>query len=276
MLTVFALLMQAGATLPAMAAVPMADAAGWRVSIGAWAILAVVAALPWLIQLLKLAREKNGAGTAAAAAASAGGPKLGLAQLVRSPVAIGTALFYAMASLNTYGMLAWMPTMFTDSGMDLGAAAGAFSIFTFMTLPMAFITPILAAKLKNPFPLAALVTVVAPIGYIGLITAPGAAPVWAFIIGIGGGAFPLAITMFNLRTRTASGSAAIAGFAMGVGYLFGTLGPLMGGVLFSATGGWTVPLAAYAATGILMLLGAAMMTKRGRFLEDKFEVSAAA
>jgi MFS transporter, CP family, cyanate transporter len=270
MLTVFALLMQAGATLPAMAAVPMAEAAGWRVSIGSWAILAVAAALPWLIQLLKLAREKNDAGTAAGAAASAGGPRLGLAQLVRSPVAIGTALFYAMASLNTYGMLAWMPTMFTDSGMDLGAAAGAFSIFTFMTLPMAFIVPILATKLKNPFPLAALVTVVSPIGYIGMIAAPEAAPVWAFITGIGGGAFPLAITMFNLRTRTAAGSAAIAGFAMGVGYLFGTLGPLLGGVLFSATGGWTVPLAAYAATGVLMLLGAAMMTKRGRYLEDKF------
>ncbi|MEV7647032.1 MFS transporter [Arthrobacter sp. NPDC089319] len=273
MLTVFALLMQAGATLPAMAAVPMADAAGWRVSIGSWAILAVVAALPWLIQLFKVLKDKAPA-SAGPGAAAAAGPRLGLAQLVKSPVAAGTALFYAMASLNTYGMLAWMPTMFADSGMDLGAAAAAFSIFTFMTLPMAFITPILASKLKNPFPLAALVTVVSPIGYVGLIIAPEAAPVWALITGIGGGAFPLAITMFNLRTRTASGSAAISGFAMGVGYLFGTLGPLLGGALFSVTGGWTVPLIAYALTGILMLLGAAMMTKRGRYLEDKFEAAA--
>jgi MFS transporter, CP family, cyanate transporter len=273
MLTVFALLMQAGATLPAMAAVPMADAAGWRVSIGSWAILAVVAALPWLIQLLKVLKDKAPASAGQSAVAAATGPRLGLAQLVKSPVAVGTALFYAMASLNTYGMLAWMPTMFADSGMDLGAAASAFSVFTFMTLPMAFITPILASKLKNPFPLAALVTVVSPIGYVGLIIAPEAAPVWALITGIGGGAFPLAITMFNLRTRTASGSAAISGFAMGVGYLFGTLGPLLGGALFSATGGWTVPLVAYSLTGILMLLGAAMMTKRGRYLEDKFETA---
>ncbi|MGM0930477.1 MAG: hypothetical protein ACQEXN_12320 [Actinomycetota bacterium] len=48
---------------------------------------------------------------------------------------------------------------------------------------------------------------------------------WAFIMGVGGGAFPLVITMFNRRTRTAAGPASLAGFAMGVGYLFGTLGP---------------------------------------------------
>ena len=86
-------------------------------------------------------------------------------------------------------------------------------------------------------------------------------------MGIGGGAFPLAITMFNLRTRTAPGSAALGGFAMGVGYLFGTLGPLLGGTLLSATGGWTTALLVYAATGLLMLLGASMMTKQ-RHLED--------
>jgi MFS transporter, CP family, cyanate transporter len=275
MLTVFALLMQAGAALPPLVAVPLADAAGWRVSLGSWTLLAVVAALPWLIQLLRLGRRHGGNPVREPVGATAKEPRLSLGQLVTSPVAVGTALFYAMASLNTYGMLAWMPTIFADSGMDLSAAAGAFSIFTFMTLPMALVAPILATKLKNPLPFAAMVTLVSPIGYIGMITAPDAAPVWAFITGIGGGAFPLAIAMFNLRTRTAAGSAALSGFAMGVGYLFGTLGPLLGGTLFSVTGGWTVPIIAYALTSIPMLVGAAMMTRRGRSLEDKFEPATA-
>ncbi|PXA76986.1 hypothetical protein [Auritidibacter sp. NML100628] len=52
MLTLFALLMQAGATLPAMVALPMAEATGsWRVSIGSWALLSAVAAIPWIIQI---------------------------------------------------------------------------------------------------------------------------------------------------------------------------------------------------------------------------------
>ncbi|MBT2550530.1 hypothetical protein [Arthrobacter sp. ISL-65] len=73
-----------------------------------------------------------------------------------------------------------------------------------------------------------------------------------FIIGLGGGDFPLAIATCNRRTRTAAGSAAIAGFEMGAGYLFGTLGLLQGGTLFSATGGWTAMLLTFAFTGVLM------------------------
>jgi CP family cyanate transporter-like MFS transporter len=175
-----------------------------------------------------------------------------------------------MASLNTYGMLAWLPTILKDSGMDLGAAADAFAVFTFMTLPMAFIVPILASRLKNVFPLAAALSLIAPIGYIGLALAPGTPVLWVFIMGIGGGAFPLANTMFNKRTRTAAGSAALAGFAMGIGYLFGTLGPLLGGTLYSATGGWTATLLVFAATGLVMVAGGWMMTPKGRYLEDKF------
>ncbi|WP_139007058.1 CynX/NimT family MFS transporter [Arthrobacter crystallopoietes] len=273
MLTVFALLMQAGATLPAITAMPINNAAGWRASIASWSVLSLAAALPWIIQLVRLRRNKTAAaaaGTAPAAHATASGPRLGLGQLVTSRIAVGTALFYAMASLNTYGMLAWLPTILKDGGMDLDAAAGAFSIFTFMTLPMAFIVPILAAKVKRVFPLAAMLSLVAPIGYLGLILSPGTPMLWAFIMGIGGGAFPLAITMFNRRTRTAAGSAALAGFAMGVGYLFGTLGPLLGGALFSATGGWTAALLVFAATGLLMLAGGWMMTPKDTYLEDKF------
>ena len=273
MLTVFALLMQAGATLPAMTAVPLNNAAGWRASIAAWSILSLAAALPWLIQLVRLRRNRTAAAMVGTPAPASAGPKLGLARLVTSPIAVGTALFYAMASLNTYGMLAWLPTILKDSGMDLGAAAGAFSVFTFMTLPMAFIVPILASKLKNVFPLAAALSIVAPIGYIGLVMSPGTQVLWVFIMGIGGGAFPLAITMFNRRTRTAAGSAALAGFAMGVGYLFGTLGPLLGGTIFSLTGGWTTALLVFALTGIVMLIGAWMMTPHNRYLEDKFNAA---
>jgi CP family cyanate transporter-like MFS transporter len=271
MLTVFALLMQAGATLPAMTAVPLNNAAGWRVSIAAWSVLSLAAALPWIIHLVRL-RKKTATAAAAGAAlsAAASGPRLGLAQLVISRIAVGTALFYAMASLNTYGMLAWLPTILKDGGLDLNAAGAAFSVFTLMTLPMAFVVPILATRLKRVFPLAAVLSLVAPIGYLGLIFAPGTPLLWALIMGLGGGAFPLAITMFNRRTRTSAGSAALAGFAMGVGYLFGTLGPQLGGALFPATGGWTAPLVVFALTGALMLVGGWMMTPRNRFLEDTF------
>ncbi|MFD6860461.1 CynX/NimT family MFS transporter [Rhodococcus sp. NPDC060086] len=269
MLTTFALLMQAGATIPAMLALPLADAGGgWRFSIGSWALLSAVAAVPWIVQLIKVSRTPSTAWPVGLAAAAEGENRLGMGQLLRNPIAVGTALFYAMASLNTYAMLAWMPTIFQDSGHDETVAATAFSIFTFLTLPMALVSPLVGSKLRNPFPYAAALTLLPAIGFLGMALAPGIPMLWAVLTGFIGGAFPLAIAMFNRRTRTEQGSGSLAGFAMGVGYLFGTLGPLLGGWLDSATGSWKPALLVYAVTAVPMLIGAWQMSKPDRYLED--------
>jgi CP family cyanate transporter-like MFS transporter len=270
MVTVFALLMQAGATLPAMTAIPVANASSWQGSLASWGLVSLVAVIPWGIQLAKLRREEPNMVPAASTAPST--HKLGLRQLFTNPVAMGTALFYAMASLNIYAMLAWLPTILQQHvGLDRDAAGMTFSIYTFITLPMALITPLIANKLKNPMVLAAMLAAAGPVGYLALIF--GVGPTWlaTVIAGLAGGAFPLAIAMFNLRTRTTAGSAAMAGFAMGIGYFAGTLGPLLGGWLYSTTGSWTLALVVYAGTLVPMAVGGLMMARPGRYLEDKPE-----
>lgn len=268
MITLFSLLMQAGATLPAMTAVPVANAMGWQASLASWGLLSLAAVVPWAFALLHPPQDAAAEGaTTTQAAVSA---KLGLAQLLRNPVAAGTALFYAMASLNIYAMLAWLPTLLQQHlGLDREAAALAFSVYTFMTLPMALVTPLLANRMANPVPLAVALSFAGPLGYLGILLGWGPAWLPALIAGLAGGAFPLAIAMFNLRTRTPGGSASLGGFAMGLGYLAGTLGPLLGGWLYSATGGWTAPLWVYVATGVPMAIGGYMMARPGRFLEDR-------
>jgi len=268
MVTVFALLMQAGATLPAMTAIPVADALGWQASLASWGLLSLVAVIPWAIHLLKphqasSAVTQNDTGSAAAT------QRLGLAQMVANPVSSGTALFYAMASLNIYAMLAWLPTILQQHlGLSREAAAFAFSVYTFMTLPMAIVTPLIANKLKNPVPVAVLLSAAGPLGYIGIVTGVGPAWFMTLIAGLAGGAFPLAIAMFNLRSRSPEGSAAIAGFAMGIGYLAGTLGPLLGGWLYAVTGSWALALWVYVGTIIPMAIGGSMMARPNRYLED--------
>lgn len=98
-----------------------------------------------------------------------------------------------------------------------------------------------------------------------------AGPAWlvTLIAGLAGGALPLAIAMFNLRTRTTMGSATIAGFAVGIGYIAGTLGPLLGGWLYAVTGSWTMALWVYAGTVVPMAIGGLMMARPDRFLENK-------
>jgi CP family cyanate transporter-like MFS transporter len=226
--------------------------------------------VPWALQfVVSLRGKRDGAPSVSPYATAAPAARIGFGELVQSPVAWGTALFYAMASLNTYAMLAWLPTILAQfSGLSKGDAAAAFSIFTFLTLPMAVITPLLANRLKNPTWLAVVLAGTLPVGCLGLLTQAGPAWIWVFVAGVSGGAFPFAIAMFNLRTRTTAGSAGVAGFAMGIGYLAGTLGPLLGGWLFAATGGWAVPLWVYVATFVPMGIGALIMARPGRYIED--------
>lgn len=262
------LTMQAGATIPAMLAVPVANAAGWRVSVGMWAVLMMTASLPWIAVLLR-DRKQNSASpgaTGAPATKVSADATYGLRVLMRNPVSIGAALFYGMAAMNTYAMLAWMPTIFASLGLSQGQAASMYSIYTFVTLPMALISPVLATKLKNPLPFGVLLSVVAAIGYLGMLFAPMSTfGVWAFIAGVGGGAFPFAMTMFNQRTRTSLGSASVTGFALGCGYAFGTVGPLLGGMLSSMSGSWTLPLSVLALTAIPMVIGVVMLTRDWNF-----------
>lgn len=174
-----------------------------------------------------------------------------------------------MAALNTYALLAWLPTIFADQGQTQAQAAIMYSIYTFMTLPMAAVTPAITSKLKNPLPFGLLLSCVAAIGYFGILFAPpSTAMVWAFVAGVGGGAFPFAMTMFNLRTRSALGSAAVTGFALGCGYAVGTVGPFLGGLLSTVTGNWVLPLLVFAATTIPMAFGAYLLTHSGKF-EDR-------
>lgn len=267
MLTLFALLMQAGATIPVMASMPLAEAGGgWRFSIGSWALLSAAAAVPWIIQWRRAVGErKSGSGNTAGGSES---KSFGLGALVRNPIALGTALFYAMASLITYAMLAWMPTMLQGFGHSLESASGAFSIFTFMTLPLAAVMPWLAQRMKRTFVLVLVVTALPVLGFVGLLTAPDALWLWAALIGMIGGAFPLAIAHFNLRTTSTAGAGALSGFAMGVGYFFGTVGPLLGGWLSSALSSWTVPVVVYAVIAVPVLIGGILMSRPGRYLED--------
>lgn len=95
--------MQAGATIPAILVLPLAGAeGGWRFSAGSWTLLSAAAAVPWIVSLVIVYRHPSTTAdsTRNAKAAAADG-RLGLGQLLRYPIAIGTALLYATASLNT-------------------------------------------------------------------------------------------------------------------------------------------------------------------------------
>ncbi|MFC8531672.1 MFS transporter [Nocardia sp. NPDC057227] len=257
-------MVQLGTVLPALVAVPLAEAQGWRISIGVWALVGFAAAVPWFA-VLRVRRGRDRAdGTALPAPGTARG------RVWRSPVAWGMAVMFGMTSLSTYAIFAWLPAVLVDAGADAAFGGTMVALFALLGLVAALGSPVVIARFANPFPIVLGCAVCFWVAFAGLYFAPMAAPVlWVVILGLGPSTFPMALTLINLRTRTQEGSAALSGFAQGVGYAVACVGPLLFGVLHTATGGWAAGFGLLSVVAVVMLLGAWQACKP-RMLEDSW------
>ncbi|MFI1911534.1 CynX/NimT family MFS transporter [Nocardia sp. NPDC020380] len=254
---------QLGTVLPAMVTVPVAQAHGWRISLGMWAVLAFVAALPWLA-VLRVRKDAALADTTempAEAAESTG-------KVWKSPLAWGMAFMFGMTSLITYSLFAWMPTIFTEAGASAGFGGSMVGLFALFGLGAALAAPMVVGRMKNPFPIVIGCAVFFLAGFAGLLIAPMSVPLlWVLFLGLGPSTFPMALTLINLRTRTGAGSAALSGFTQGVGYTVACVGPLLFGALHSMTGGWLAPFAFLVVAVVVLLVGGWLACKP-QLLED--------
>lgn len=262
--------LQVGTILPALLAVPLADAAGWRVSMGVWSLLAVAAMLPWL-GVLWIERQAGSALARVHDLAVAPGdeaPELSAppprGRVWRTGLGWGLALMFGMTSLVTYAMFTWLPRLMVEAGASPGFGGTLVALFSTLGLASALGMPTLAVRLRNPFPLALGCAACHLAGFAGLLWAPMAAPLlWVSLLGLGPSTFPLALTLVNLRTRTPAGSAALSGFMQGVGYGLSCLGPLLFGWLHEISQGWGLPFAFLTLCVGVMLVGAWLACRPG-------------
>ncbi|WP_328318442.1 CynX/NimT family MFS transporter [Streptomyces sp. NBC_00388] len=241
MTSVYTGAMIGGATLCAAASVPLEKAFGnsWQASLAFWSLLAAVAAVAWLPQVL-IARGRTGHEIRTAPATA--GPAR---SIWRSALAWQVTLFMGLQSLWSYVLIAWMPTIFTDHGMSRSTAGVIFAFNNLIQVAGAFGVPLLAGRMRSQRPLIVLVTSMVAVGYAGLMIAPvSGAWLWSAVLGVGqGGAVGLALTLIVLRSGDAQTAARLSGMAQTVGYLLAAAGPLTAGAVYQATGSWTLPIA---------------------------------
>jgi len=267
--------LQVGTILPALLAVPIAEAAGWRVSMGAWMLMATVAMLPWLGVLRAERRPDSELARVHDQAVVPGDEAPELPATVRGRVwrtalGWGMALMFGMTSLVSYAMFTWLPKLMVDAGGSAAFGGVMVGLFSGLGLVAALGVPALAARLRNPFPLALAGGVLNLVSFAGLLWAPMAAPVlWVVLLGLAPLTFPLSLTLVNLRTRSPAGSAALSGFMQGAGYGFSCLGPLLFGLLHELSGGWTLPFGFLALCVLVMLTGAWLACRPG-VLEERW------
>ncbi|MFF4650326.1 MFS transporter [Streptomyces sp. NPDC001380] len=248
---VYSTAMLVGATLAAAVSVPLEHAlGGWRASLGSWSVLALVAAAGWLPQLARgrsAGPEGRGAApraavpAAGASAVPAAAPSAGV---WRSRTAWQVSVFMGISSLLVYSLVAWMPTILADGGMDRGEAGLVFASSNLVQVAGAFLVPLAAGRMRSQRGLAVAMASLNAAGIAGLLAAPAAgAWLWALLIGVAqGGSLGLGLSFIVLRARGAAVAARLSGMTQTVGYLVAAAGPVAAGALRQATGGWTVPL----------------------------------
>lgn len=248
-----------GVAVPAATTVPIAATfGGWRVGLGVWALPALLALLPWAF----VARSRRvprprvpvstgpgspGTGASVAEAAHAepdprltSGPPVAVHRQLR---AWALTVFFGLQALEAYTTMGWLPAILQDAGVDPGSAGVMLAVTMGLGAPISLIIPRLAARSPDQRPWVVGLIAMSVAAYLGLILAPEAAPwLWSVLLGLGLGAFPLALVLIGLRAATPAGTVALSSLVQGVGYLLASLGPVTIGVLHERTGGWVLPL----------------------------------
>ncbi|KAF1687710.1 MFS transporter [Pseudoxanthomonas broegbernensis] len=274
--TLYITMLQLGTMLPALLAVPLAEAAGWRISMGVWTLLAVAAMLPWL-GVLRIERRADSALARLHERAVACGdeaPELAApparGRVWATALGWGAALMFGMTSLVTYAMFTWLPKLLVEAGASRAFGGAMVALFAALGLVSALAMPSVAVRMRNPYPIVIACAACHLSAFAGLLWAPMAAPLlWVSLLGLGPSTFPISLTLINLRTRGPSGSAALSGFMQGMGYSLSCAGPLLFGWLQARSHGWTLPFAFLALCVGVMLAGAWFACRPG-FLEDRW------
>ncbi len=260
--TLYITVLQVGTLLPALLAVPVADALGWRSSMVVWVLPALLALAAWAMMHTSHRRIRATGPAPVTPTPEAEG------RVARTALGWSMAVTFGMTSLVTYSMFTWLPTLLREAGASPAFGGTMVALFAALGMVGALTMPALAVRMRNPFPIVLLCAACHLVAFAGLWWAPLAAPIlWVTLLGLGPSTFPLALVLVNQRSRTAAGSAALSGFSQGMGYAVSCLGPFLFGWLHAHHGGWTSPFV-FLVICILVQLAAAWVACRPQLLED--------
>lgn len=232
----YAIAISVATALPAALAVPVAAAlGGWRPGLAIWAVPASLALVPWIVI------TRRGHVPQPPAPATDEGPTG--ATVHRRLQAWALAVYFGIQALEAYVAMGWLPSILRDAGVPAGQAGTLLGVTMLVGGPVALLVPRLAGRSEDQRVYVLGLAALSLVGYLGLLLAPATLPLlWAVLLGLGLGAFPLALLLLGVRAATPEGTAALSSLAQGVGYLIAATGPVTIGLLRDASGGWTLPL----------------------------------
>lgn len=241
------------AALPGLLAVPMAHAFGWRISLGSWSLLGVVALFPWvyLAWCRRPALDKD-----------AFSPKPQFEDtrpyardfgLSRTAWVLMT--LFASTSALIFGIFAWLPRILSEhAGLGDVESGALLALFSCFGVVASLIVPS-RAKAGQYRSLVILAGIIPVCGFAGLLIVPNILPVlWVICIGFCWVCFPLVLLLISQLAPSGEGALKLSAFTQGGGYLLSALLPAAVGAMLPITGSWHLPLVLFAVMPPLALI----------------------
>ncbi|MCD8799313.1 MFS transporter [Mammaliicoccus sciuri] len=173
----------------------------------------------------------------------------------KSPLSWQITLLMGGQSMIFYSLINWLPEFLLSHGTPINEAGIYLSILQLAIIPLTFVTPIFAEKMKNQVLITFVTGLLFVLGILTLMLQPNWAFLGIILIGIASGlAFGLVNTFFGLRTENGLTAAKLSGMSQSVGYLFAAIGPLLFGILHDATNSWNTSFGILLVTSIIIMI----------------------
>lgn len=246
--------MTTGATVTAVAVVPLAQALGSpSAAVGAIGIMAVAAFLGFLP--VALHAHRNGGRTKAG--------HISPWPLLRTRKGLLLTAIFTLQALLAYALLSWFPYMLTTMGLSASTSGLMYGLMQLVSVPAGMVLIAIGSRPRMLRPAFYLASVTMAAGVALLLFLPvSLAVVPAVLLGFGLGIFPLVMVMISRSGESTAETTALSTLAQSTGYLLATAGPFGTGLLHSATGGWTLPLAILLGLALVQIVVAHLISGR--------------
>ena len=240
--TVYLTVMVISTIYPPLLAVPVAQWLGWRGSIGVWGVLELVAVIPWLFAIFANRKSRTSVALAEADAAPQEHHRTITKRVWSHRTSWVMLITYAMATINFYTLMAWIPAILNQTaGIEPATAGALLALYSAMGIPFGFFIAPLVAKVNNLGLLYAVAAVLVIVGYVGLWFMPGTLTwLWMMFAGISPTIFSITLVATNYRTSSEAGGVTLAGMVTFGGYFIGGFAPLVVGVFAANALDWSV------------------------------------
>lgn len=233
---VYTAALNVGAFLTSVATAPLAELAGWQVSLLSTGVLALTGMVVWALAV---------------------GPREALLPTTPVPVdaprnagvrtsgwlTAGLTVGFAGQAFSYYAVTAWLPSYLgRELGVSASAAGAGSSIFQILAIVGGLGVPLVAKRMSTT-----AVTVTLGVLWLtvplGLLLMPQLWWLWSICGGIaqGGGITVIFIAIIQLAKDLAA-AGRMSAVVQGVGYSVASVAPAAIGFVYGTSGTWTVPL----------------------------------